>query len=756
MKKVGLRALLFASVTALSVMPSLAQAQDMPAESADAGEDLIVTAQRRAERIQDIPAAVSAFGGEQIERSGIVSLESLAPRVPSFYFGSFGAARPQLYIRGVGTRSFDPGSESSIGVFADDVYLGRSSGSFGSLKDVERIEVLRGPQGTLYGRNTIGGAINVISRAPTDTFEGRVEAGISNFDGREIFGAVGGPLSGDTLMFRVAAWHSERDGYVTNLTTGNRFQGIDNTGGRLRLTAQPTDALKIDLTAEFLDDGNRAGFGGINQGVFGNSASVFFRQPGSGTLVAPVSLRAAALSSDPTLDRQTRSYIGRIEYDAGSVSITSITSYRTLDITDGRDLEGSSLDVLQQSSAENSDQFTQEVRLASEPGSALTFGGAIDWIIGGFYYHDKSSRTDAFRIGINSAVRAAAGTPATDVALSDYSIESYAIFGQATWHLTDQLGLTLGGRYTHDDKSALQAGTTTDAGPVIAAPFSTFNQATYSSFDPRVTLEFQPSRDVNLYASWSTGFKSGGFQYTPFSKEQADVLFRPESITAYEVGFKTQWLDRALTINGAAYYYDYTDLQISRIIDVPTGVGNATTPVVLISNAASSIVKGVDLEVVAHPSDALSVSLTYGYLDAKYDNYVFNAATDFSGTRLVRAPRHSINVGAEWDVPLGGDVGLTLRADYALMSDFYHEPGEGNVLYGPGIPLTVEDGYGLLDLRASLSYQRWQLTAYAQNATDTAYRRTVNALGSAPAGPRVVGFAGTPRIYGLKLSYAFN
>jgi iron complex outermembrane recepter protein len=729
---------------ALASSNAFAQNATVDEEAVTESTDIIVTAQRREERVQDIPVAISAFGASQIERGGIASLESLAPRVPSFYFGSFGAARPQLYIRGIGTRSFDPGSESSVGVFADDVYLGRSSGSFGAMKDIERIEVLRGPQGTLYGRNTIGGAINVITKAPSDEFTGNFEAGISNYDGYNLFGAVGGPISGEKLMFRVAGWREERDGYVTNTATGRRFQGIENTGGRLRATIAPVDALKIDLTAEYMKDGDKAAFGGLNQGTVGNPQSVFFR--GSGTPTVNTNLRRGALSFDPFLDREVESYIGRIEYDAGGATFTSISALRKLDISDGRDLEGSSLDVLDQSSVESSKQFTQEFRIASTPDGNLSIGGLVDWIVGGFYYHDTSDRVDSFRVGLNSAVRAAAGTPATDVALSDYKIESYAVFGQATFHLTDALDVTLGGRYTNDKKRATQAGTTTDAAPIIAAAFTTTNRAKYTSFDPRIVVAYKITPDANVYASYSTGFKSGGFQYVPFSKAQADVLFEPEDIKTYEIGFKTEWLDRALRVNGSAYYYDYKNLQISRII-LPPGT---TAPVSLISNAASSTIKGLDLEITARPSRHFEVNIAYGYLDAKYDKYVFNATTDFSNTRMVRAPKHSVSVGAEWRIPILGDGELSLRGDYALTGDFFHEPGEGNIAFGTGIPLTGEDGYGLLDLRATLSKDNWRITAYATNVADTRYRRTINALGNT-----VVGFAGTPRIYGLKAGYSF-
>jgi iron complex outermembrane recepter protein len=748
MTKANLVWLACSTVFAMQATPALAQASidATAAEVADdsAVMDIVVTAQRRSERVQDIPVAISAFGGEQIARAGIASLENIAPRVPSFYFGSFGAARPQLYIRGIGTRSFDPGSESSVGVFADDVYLGRSSGSFGAMKDIDRVEVLRGPQGTLYGRNTIGGAINVISKAPTDELTGNFEGGLSNFKGYNLFGAVGGPIAGEKLMFRVAAWREEREGYVINTLSGNKFQGIENTGARARLTIAPSDPLKIELTAEYMDDGNKAAFGGFNQGTFGNPASVFFR--GSGPIVTNPDLRRGAISFDPFLDRQVQSYIGRVEYDAGAATFTSISAFRKLDIRDGRDLEGSSLDIIDQSSVESSKQFTQEFRIASTPDGSLSGNGLVDWIIGGFYYHDSSDRVDSFRLGINSAVRAAAGTPANDNTIADYKIESFALFGQATVHLGEVFDLTLGGRYSHDSKRAIQSGTTTDGAPLIAVPFTTTNRAKYRSFDPRIVLAYKISPDANVYASFSTGFKSGGFQYVPFSRAQADVLFDPEDIKAYEIGFKTEWLDRALRVNGAAYYYDYKNLQISRII-LPPGT---TAPVSLISNAASSTIKGLDLEITARPARSFEVNIAYGYLDAKYDSYVFNATTDFSNTRMVRAPKHSINVGAEWRVPVWGDGEFSLRGDYALTGDFFHEPGEGNIAFGTGIPLTAEDGYGLLDLRATLTKDNWRVTGYVNNLGNTKYRRTINALGNT-----VVGFAGAPRIYGLKLGYSF-
>lgn len=708
------------------------------------GTDIVVTAQRRSESVQSIPVAITALGSEQIARTGIVGIDNIATRVPNFYFGSFGAVRPQLYIRGIGTRSFDPGSESSVGVFADDVYYGRSSGSFGAMKDIERIEVLRGPQGTLYGRNTIGGAINVITKAPTDYFTGDFEAGVSNYNGWNLFGAVGGPIAGDQVMARVALWTTQRDGYSVNLTTGNRFQGIENTGGRIRLRLQPTEELTMDIGADFMVDGSKAAFSGFNQGTSVNPNAVFFAAPVF-TAKPPQSLYKGYLVHDPVLKRHAQTFSFKTDYAMDDLSITSISSYRHLDSYDGRELEGSSLDVLQQLTDEQSEQITQELRLTSASDGGLSFGGKLDWILGAYYYHDSSKRVDTFPMGANW-VNYAITTSAVDVSASAYGSSAIALFGQAALHITDALTLTLGGRYSKDKKWARQSGANTHPGlPLIAVPFSTKNWLSSSSFDPRVVLDYKINRDASIYASYSTGYKGGGFQYIPFTLAVANTTFRPESLTAYEAGFKTDWFGRALRVNGALFWYDYKDLQVARIL----GSVSSATP--LIDNAASSTIKGVELEVTGHVTPTTTLGLSYGYLDAKYNKFVYNASIDFSNTRMVRAPKHSVSVNAEQRITLGSNKELTLRADYSYMSDFFHEPGEGNIAYGVGTPLTREKGYGLLNLRAGMDIGAVRVTAYVTNLTNEAYRRTLLYL---PNGSSV-GFSGEPRIYGASIGYHF-
>ena len=723
-------------------------------QTGDASLDIIVTAQRRSERVQDIPLAISAFDSNRIAGTGVVSIANIATQVPSVYFGSFGANRPQLYIRGIGSRQYDPGSESSVGVFTDEVYLGRSGGSFSQLKDIERIEVLRGPQGTLYGRNTIGGAINVISKGPTPEFKAEAEAGISNYDGYNLFGAVGGPLNASkTLMFRVAGWRDKQDGYLLNLTNGRHFQGVDNTGGRVRLAFEPDSDFRVDLTAEYLHDGDGAAFAGFNQGTGPSSTGapadpnlVFFAAASRLPLVKPTqSLYAGYNDTDPTLDRDAYSLIARSEYEAGFATVTSITSYHRLNNDDSRDLDGSSLQTVNTIGIERSDQYTQELRLTSDPDGPLSLGGQLDWIVGAFYYNDRTRRADKFILGVDSAVRAAIGTPATDIVDARYATESYAAFGQATAHLGD-FDLTVGLRYSHDKKRVTYNDTTSDALPFITAPFVATTRASYDSLDPRVVLSYKFNRDVNVYVSYSTGFKSGGFQYAPFNVGAAQAKFAPERIRALEGGIKSELFDRLLRLNLAGFHYNYRNLQVNRIVDSASGPQN------LISNAKSSKLYGIELESVLRPTSDFDLSLNYGYLHSRYNEFTFNAAQNlvYDGTTMVRAPKHSVNAGAEYRIPIGTNK-LTLRADYAFFSTFYFEPGEGSNTFGSGVPLTREKGYGLLDLRAAYEFSHFRVSAYVTNLTNEKYRRSVNGLGNV-----VVGYAGPPRMYGLRFAYSFR
>jgi iron complex outermembrane receptor protein len=730
-------------------------AADEQADQSTGLAEIVVTAQRRAQNVQDVPIAITAFAGEQLQEQGVLRVETIALRVPGFFAGSFGASRPQLYIRGIGSRQFDPGSEASVGVFVDEVYLGRSSGVLGSLKDIDRVEVLRGPQGTLYGRNTIGGAINIITKGPTDRLSAEAEAGLSNYNGYELFGAIGGPLaSNGVLKGRIAAWRISRDGYIVNATTGGRSSGLDNYGGRLKLDFEPSSTIKFSGAVELTRDGNGAAFAGISQGNPINPRAVFLAKPGLTGIIDPDPY-VARWNSDPTLDRKIDAYSLKGDFALGGVNLVSISAFRKQRGTESRDVDGSSLDTFSQITSETSDQFTQELRLSSDKGGALTFNDHLSWILGAFYYHDKSSFVHNAFLGSDSVVNLLnGGRNAADTVSGEYKTESYAAFGQVTWLPIEKVEITAGVRYSKDDKSARYIGTTSAPGlPVIAAPFNTgVFKKSWSSVDPRLVATYHFNHNVNVYASYSKGFKSGGFQFSPFSDAAARSIFDPEKLRAFEIGLKSTLLDRRLRLNMSAFDYKYTDLQVSAGV-VATTNGSVVN---VITNAASSTVRGAEIEAVISPSDSIEINLAYAYLDAKYDNYVFNppgvpitAASDFSGTALVRAPKHSISAGGQWTVPVGSDE-LRLRADYSYRSTFFHEPGEGNAIYGVQTPLTREAGYGLLDLRATFTHAAWSLSAYVTNLTKTRYRRTENLLSNV-----VVGYPGEPRIFGAKIRWRY-
>ncbi|MFW2830330.1 TonB-dependent receptor [Sphingomonas sp. ID0503] len=736
----GFKLVLLAS----AVVPHMAFAQTSDvgepaaASAPDLSGEIVVTAQRRSERLQDIPASISALDSERLQAAGVVDISNIAPRIPGFYAGGFGASRPQLYIRGIGTRQFDPGSESSVGVFVDESYLGRTGGVLGTLKDIERVEVLKGPQGTLYGRNTIAGAINVITKGPTSTLSAEAEAGAGNYNSYDLFGAVSGPIAGDALKGRIAGWRSYRRGYVTNLTTGNHAQGLDNYGGRLRFEINPASNLKIDLIGEIMRDTGPS-FQGESVGSTLNPNGILL---GKATLVVPRTgdRYKQPYTTDTDYNRHVDAVTAKVQLETELADIVSVTSYRKMKYSDDRDFDNTVFDVIRQISVEDSKQFSQELRLVSNEDGALSFGGALNWILGVYYYDDKSYHQDTFDFGADSVV----GEGGLDTTFGNYRTKSLAFFGQATIDITSTLNFTAGARYTEDRKRADLGGTTTDARPLVPAPFLQRNpEKKFTSFDPRFTLAWQPTRDLNFYASYGTGFKSGGYQYTPLSAAQAALVFDPEEIKAYEVGVKSVFLDGAVRANAGAFRYDYSNLQVSRVTLLPDG----TTPS-LITNAGKSRIEGGELDLTVTPMRSLELSLGYAYTKARYLDYVAGAL-DFSDTRMVRAPKHSVNLGAQYTAEIDDNNDLTFRVDYAYLSKFFHEPGQAEIRFGSTIPLTAESGYGLANARITYRMGDWKLSGWVQNLGDVDYRRTVLALPG-----QVINIYGQPRTWGFTLNWS--
>ncbi|WP_082602095.1 TonB-dependent receptor [Phenylobacterium sp. Root700] len=737
-----------ALTTALLATPAHAQ-NALPAQV----EEIVVTAERRSERLQDVPVTMQAFDQKTIQAAGLSQVDQLARLTPGLNVGAFAPSKPQIYMRGIGTRQIDIGSDPSVGVFLDDIYVGRSSGSVSNIADIERIEVLKGPQGTLYGRNTIGGAIAVTTPDPSDETAANLEIGGGNFEAYNVKGYLNGALIPERLDGRISAFYVKRNGYVVNTATGNTALGLDQFGVRGKLRFTPTDRLSAVLTVDLLRD-RSPGQQGESEGP-----DVFLRSP----LVALPTLTPDRFSEAYNLDSPTHRNVDqaslRAEWAGDDAVLTSITAFRRSRLVEDADVDSTPLAVLEQATFERSRELSQEFRIVSDRAGRWSLGGRLDWLAGVYLYRDDAVRTDRFVWGADSLpvlVGRFSGvtglTSVTNDATLDRVVDGQAIYGQATVHVTDAVSVTAGLRYSRDHKEGVYVGSTDHIGlPVLSQPFSIPLDRTWTSTDPRLTVDWKPARDVMVFATVSRGYKSGGFQWAVTDPALAAGIFNPETVDYYELGAKTRWLGGALVVNGALFYNDYRNLQVQRLVGTPGGGASN-----VISNAAASTIKGGELEVTARPGEGWLINVGYAYLNARYDNYVFAPGVDFSETRMVRSPENTLNASVQYDRDLGEDLTLQVRASAAYTSSFFFEPGEDRVSSG-----NREPAYTTVDLRASLSRGAYRVTVFASNLLDEHYRTarlsypgTSSPFGT--TGPQSVGYLGAPRMVGATVSWTLR
>lgn len=721
-----------------------APAQTASAEATEVGE-IVVTARRRSESLQDVPLAVAAFDEQTIERANVRTLFDLQQIAPSLNFGGRSSARPQLYIRGVGTEQFTNVADPAIGVFIDDIYVPRTSGLLTAISDIERIEVLRGPQGTLYGRNTIAGAIKVVTADPGDELRTRAEASYGNRDEILVRGSMAGPLT-DALGLRIGGYYRREDGYLRNLTTGARGNGDDTFLLDGKLVWQATDTLRVTLGGLYSE--TDAG------GEYAKSTS------GRPTLISPLA-PTAVLDPNPYADRrsldsrlrrdQGQAYL-RVVADTGIGELTSITAWRDSTVGEIFDQDATELDIWLQESTERSESLTQEVRLASTDGSPLTFGGRVAWILGFFYLDEATSRSTRTNFGRDSVsvllarrARLISGTDFDATADFDLDVRSYAAFGSATISMIDTLSVTLGARWTSDEKRADLRGRTAAPGiPPAPNSFAVEDaEVTASAFDPRVSLEWQPTDNLLVYASYATGFRSGGFQALPTSATVARTPYLPEEVEAFEAGIKATVADGDATLNLGAFRYNYSNMQMQSIQEIAPGILQS-----LVSNAGRAQLQGIEVEGRARLTRWADVGLSYSWLDAEYIRFENPPIPDLDGTRLPRAPEHQVraDVTLRWS-PASGQK-IIFRGDVAWQSRQFLFFGEGRV------PFTTQDDFALLNGRLSYEFDdgRVGISLYGRNITDQRYLTGTNQFG----GPPVVQYYSAPRSYGLALTYRFN
>lgn len=682
--------------------------------------EVTVTARRTEESLQSTPIAITAVSeAELLERGAtrIDAIEHFAPNVNFSYGGtsSGSTSAAVMFIRGVGQNDFLPTTEPGVGLYVDGVYYGRTVGSLIDLLDLERVEVLRGPQGTLFGRNTIGGAINVVSRAPGENFGARMRGTVGSDARRDLVARVDLPVS-DSFRAGAAFLTRNRDGYVHRLD-GVEQGGDDVLGGRLNFLWDIGPSLQARFSVDgvrereesapevllnVVDTGAFPTF--FNNNMFGNGS----RDPacaGGGALDNPACYNdqfalgpfRSGSTGPSRSDVDTWGSALNLSWELSDVlKLKSITAYRQVDADLGRDPDGSAFDIFSTRDAFAQDQFSQELQLVAQP-----WNGHAN-IVSGLYYFTE----DAEDFAIVTLV------PPTSPLLVGGAIENenYAFFSELTYHLTDRLHLTGGARYTNEKKSYLGTSLRSMGGTPSVSVLTGDAAREQKLNDDRVTWRASVNYDfvptVTGYVTASTGFKSGGFTMRITEPNTTLPRFGPEAIDLYEVGIKTELPERGLRLNAAAFWSNYDDIQLDGVI--PGAFGTMTF------NGGDAEIKGLEAEVDWIPTASLRLSGSVGYLDSKYTR-INQGSVVTRRDQLIRAPQWTASAGLSYLVNLGALGSITPRVDATYKSETHFE--------AVNTPFSVDDGY--VALNVGIPYvspgEDWRVELGIENVTDERY-----------------------------------
>jgi iron complex outermembrane receptor protein len=719
----------------------------------DAGgiDTIIVTARRREESLQDVPVAVSAFDDDRLTSLQADDISGIQYTTPNLYLDQGDASNAVIFLRGIGQNDSLAFADPGVGVYVDDVFIARSQAAFLELFDVERIEVLRGPQGTLYGRNTIGGAVKFVSAPPPDELEAYLELGKGNYDMLSARGRIGGPLIEDRLSGKAAFAFTKRDGYNDNVFTGEDDGDVESFSGRAGLLFTPSDRVEFYATVDAKKDRPDTSrspvletsiTGTPDPSVFPTELVTF--EPPSDSF--EVNTNANGLSDLSAWGSSLRS-----TFEVSDVlTIEAITSYREMDFDLNLDTDGSPLPILDILVEQDQSQFSQEVRATYEA-DALS-------VVAGVYYFEDQDETFS---GVDNGSATVLGFPVTlfgfatsSLALTDQDTESIAAFFDATFDLTDRLSLSGGLRYTHEEKRssrdfeaffdptlsvlrdtpAFLAGEGVPTGRVEG-------EEDFEAFTPKFTASFDASEDVMVYASASRGFKSGGFDGRA-NTDLGFTPFDPEFVWSYEAGVKSTLADGRLVANAAYFYNDYTDLQVTSFAADP----NDGTFISQFTNAGAATIQGVELELFGRVSDELTITGTMGYLDAQYDKFdilVAGEITDVSGRPLVNAPKWNGSVALDYEKDFAGNLTGLFHIDAAYRGERATEITASEEL--------TQDGHEIVNALVGLKStdERWELRFGVQNLTDQDIRVQGFNLSEFPGVQ--VGFFAAPRTYDARL-----
>ncbi|MBO9376735.1 TonB-dependent receptor [Sphingomonas histidinilytica] len=724
-----------------------------PAAAAETGGegdgDIVVTAQKRAEPLQKVPLAITAVTSTQLDRSGITDLAGVVASVPNLNLGpQLGVAK--IALRGIGLENLSPGAEGSIAFHMDGVFVSRSIAALASFYDIEQVEVLRGPQGTLYGRNATGGSINLTTRAPTREVSGYLRGTVGNYGRTLAEGAVSGPIAGEGVLARVAFQAEHRDGYGRNLFTGKPIDDLKSFAARGKLLFDLGDRGELELTGDYYRRNDSSGSYHY-AGAAGETAPGVPYQPFGLVYGGTVASGPRDIDTDVSPSNRARFWGGlaKLSYDlGGGIEFRSLTAYRNTRYTTLTDLDSTSAPLASITQLERDEQISQELQLSGQT-SRLT------WLVGAYYFHEKDYGAQVipfnnFLVGFPF--------PGTDVQGAFFGgtikTDAYALFGQSSYEVVDDVRLTVGARYSHErkrDEDLFLFDFTTPYDPTVPLPLaSRRDKASFDSFTPRLGLDWQVTPELLLYASWSKGFKAGTYNLGQFQNP-----VDPEKVDAFEGGIKSTLFDRRLRINLAGFHYTYKDLQIGKIAG----------QVLALENAATATIYGLEAELTANPFPGFEINASGSWLHARFDDYVSGdpartfgdgttvdpdtglPAFDLSGNRLSQSPDFTAFVGAQYSMPTTvGD--FTLRGELAWRDRVYFTP------FNRSIVSQAANSKINLFLNWTSGDEHWSGSLFVKNLTD----KTVvgNSYVSSPLlGSPVQAYYEDPRTYGLTLGYKF-
>ena len=740
--------------TALALTTTVALAQDAapPPAADEAGkiEKVTVTARRTKENQQKVPASVSSFSEKSLDRIGATDVTGLQGAIPNANIaqGRGSSNATNIYIRGVGQpdalQTFDP----AVGVYVDDVYLSRIRGTQFELMDIERLEVLRGPQGTLYGKNTIGGALKVITRRPTDESKGAASFTVGSYGELVGNGTISGGLT-DTLAASASLLIGSRDGYVENPVTDAEYNDRGVGAGRVKLAWDPSEDFQLDVSFDYAEED-----AALNVGQATNTLTTILGVP---LLVVP--------ATPPEFNFETRTTPGlpnstEMTHWGGSASATwdlddawtlrSITAYRELQNRDYVDIDATQLELGDVLVDVDQNQTSQELQ--------LLYAGTNWQLVSGLYYlrenivsHQEAYADDYLGgfLGGNTFLRTVD---------DDLQTTSWAAFANAVFALTDTVNLSTGIRYTEEEKEYFRTTSTFSNSALFNGTFAFSRTESWENVSPMVSLDWQANDNTLLYARYATGFKSGGFNGRANAAGE-DQPYDPETLDSYEVGVKSDWADGTVRTNITAFYNDYTDFQarVSRSVTSPTQPIPAIDFAVL--NAGGLEIYGAELEFLAYPVPELRLDASIGYLHAEYTEFFEVRAgpvtIDRSWQTPAFSPEWTMRFGSQYEWSLGDMGSLTLGAAARFRSEMALAVDNANLTSRAIFPGMWQDDFWVYDAQLVWANDNETLLAglYARNLSDEVYKTDAQEFSSV-AGIRTA-YYGAPQTVSFKITVRY-